>query len=632
MTARLIDEPTLRRVWDRNPGLPGWLTAVNHKIVGLRFIVTSFVFLLIGGLLALAARTQLAVPDNSFLSGEAYNQVFTLHGATMMFLFAVPMVEGLAIYLVPTMIGTRDLPFPRLNAFGYWCYLFGGLILYTGFALGSAPDTGWFAYVPLSGPEFSQGLNLDFFLIGVTFVEVGGIIGAIEIIVAILWQRAPGMTLSRMPVFVWASLVMAGMMLFAFPPLIAGTLMLEFDRKLGFQIFEAGAGGDPLLWQHLFWIFGHPEVYLLLIPAVGIISMIVSTFTRRRIVAYRWVVASLVAIGVLSFGLWAHHMFTTGLSMMILSFFAAASFIIAIPSGVLIFSWLATMMVGRPRFEPPMLFLFGFVVIFVLGGITGVMVAAAPFDWQAHDTFFVVAHFHYVLIGGVVFPIFAGLYYYFPKWTGRLPHPGAGRWSFWLMFIGFNVAFFVQHYLGLIGMPRRIYTYPVGLGWEVHNMISTVGSFILALGVLVFTLNLGRSLRYGPPAGENPWDAGTLEWATESPPAPYGFERIPVVASSEPLWEPADRVDPDLARALDRLDDPDHPRRRVAITSATDAELEGAMTLPTDSWWPLIVAGSLAVALVGALYDNGVVAASSILVTLGGTLAWAWEAETEETP
>ncbi len=445
---------TLTRTWASPPGIAGWLSAVTHKQIGTRYITTAFVFFLVGGIQALFMRIQLGTPENTFLDPAVYNQIFTMHGTTMMFLFAVPILEGFGNYLVPLMIGTRDLPFPRMNAFGYWCFLFGGLFLYSSFLAGAVPDDGWFAYVPLSSDEFSPGLNMDFWLLGITFVEISGIAAAIELIVAIFKQRAPGMSVNRMPLFVWNILVMGFMIVFGFPPLIAGSVLLESDRTFGTHFFNASQGGDPLLWQHLFWIFGHPEVYIMLLPAVGMVSMIVPTFSRRPIVGYIWVALAAVAIGFVSFGLWVHHMFAVGIPLLAMSFFTAASLMITIPSGVQIFAWIATIWSGRGLvLRTPFLFVLGFFVNFILGGFTGVMVAVVPFDWQVHDTFFVVAHFHYVLIGGVVFPLFGGLYYWLPKMTGRLLDERLGQLNFWLVFIGFNLTFFPMHLSGLWGMP-----------------------------------------------------------------------------------------------------------------------------------------------------------------------------------
>jgi cytochrome c oxidase subunit I len=618
----------LHRAWAPRPGLPGFLSAVNHKQVGRRFVVTAFVFLLIGGIEALLIRIQLGGPESTFLSPDAYNAVFTMHGTTMMFLFAVPMLEGLAMYLVPLMIGTRDMPFPRLNAFGYWCYLFGGVLLHWSFLTGSAPDGGWFAYTPLTGPEFSPGRNLDYWLLGVTFVEVSGIVGALELVVLILKQRAPGMSLGRMPLFVWSVLVMAVMMLFAFPAVIAATVLLEVERKFGAPFYDPGGGGNPLLWQHLFWVFGHPEVYIMLVPATGIVSSVVAAACRRVVAAYLLVAASLVTIGVISFGLWVHHMFTVGLPALVLAFFAVASASIAIPSGVQVFAWIATIWRAprRPRWDTPLLFVAGFIAIFVLGGMTGVMVASAPFDFQVHDSFFVVAHFHYVLIGGVVFPVLAGLHHWFPKLTGRRPSERLGKASFWLTFVGFNVAFLPQHVLGLLGMPRRVYTYGPDLGWNAYNLVSTLGSFVLAAGVVVFTANLARAWRRGPEAGDDPWGADSLEWATASPPPPYNFRSIPSVGSRAPLWDRGDAADAvldDRARqAVAALDTPTAGRREQVRTSMLDARPEAVFTVPGSSYWPLVTAAALAVGLVGVLVEVLGLVALGVVAAAVGLVRW----------
>ncbi len=616
----------LERTWASRPGLIGFLTAVNHKQIGLRFIWTAVVFLLIGGVEALLIRLQLATSDGTVLGPEAYNQLFTMHGTTMMFLFGIPILEGLAMYFVPLQIGTRDLPLPRLNAFGYWVYLFGGILLHWSFLTGDVPDGGWFAYPPLTSTEFSPGAGIDFWLLGVTFVEISGIIGAVEIVVLIMRFRAPGMTLSRIPLFSWSALIMSGMMLFAFPFVVAASVLLEVERKFGAPFYDPSLGGDPLLWQHLFWIFGHPEVYILLLPATGIVSAVVAAHVRRPVVAYPLVVASLVAIAIASFGLWVHHMFTVGLPVLVLSLFAVASYFIAVPSGIQVFAWIATIWEGRPRWGTPLWFVIGFLVIFVLGGITGVMVATAPFDHQAHDTFFVVAHFHYVLIGGVVFPVFAGLHHWFPKMTGRLPSESIGKTAFWLMFVGFNVAFFPQHWLGLQGMVRRTYTYPAGLGWEAANMASTVGSFVLAAGVLLFLANLAHAWRRGRESGPDPWGADTLEWAAQSPPNNHNFDSLPVVGSLSPLWDRgAHGYDDETLESIGVLGRPWLGRREVLRTTVVAADPEAIVVLPGPTYWPFVTAAALTSSLVGVLVDAWALAGLGAVVAVAFLIGWATE-------
>jgi cytochrome c oxidase subunit I+III len=616
-----IGEDHLIQAWMQPPGLTGWLSAVNHKTIGMRFIVTGFIFFLVGGLMALLMRTQLAVPENSFLDAEFYNQLFTMHGTTMMFLFAIPMLEGLALYLLPLMLGTRDVPFPRLNSYGYWLYLFGGLFVFSSFLAGQAPSAGWFAYVPLSGGLFSPDLGMDFWLLGVTMVEVSGILGALELFLAFLRRRAPGMSLNRIPLFAWSVFVMAAMMLVAFPVLVAASTLLELERASPLVFFDAALGGDPLLWQHLFWFFGHPEVYIMLLPATGMASMIVSVFARRPIAGYGWVIGAFVAIGIASFGLWVHHMFAVGLPTVAMVFFTAASVLIAIPSGVLVFAWLATLWGGRPVFKPPLLFVIGFLVIFVMGGITGVMVASVPFDLQAHDSFFVVAHFHYVLLGGVVFPTFAALYHWFPKFTGRMTDERRGVTAFWTMFVGVNLAFFPQHFLGLQGMPRRVFTYEVGLGWELGNALSTVGAFVFALGVVLVVLDFMRARRSGPEAGPDPWEANSLEWSTSSPPPVYNFRLIPVVSSADPLWD--DDTSQSPPEWIERMGDPPSPVREVVDTSPVDAVAEDVVALPGPSLWPLWASLALVLTLLGVLIKVptvAVVGAAALILTV---IAWA---------
>src|SRR4051794_13661119 len=510
--------------------------SVDHKVVGRRYIVTAFAFLFLGGGLAVLMRIQLSKSEQHFLSADQYNQIFTMHGSTMMFLFAVPIMEAFAVYLVPLMVGTRNIAFPRLNAFSYWTYLLGGCFLWISFFLNAGPDVGWFAYVPLSSLQYNPGKRADVWAQMITFTEVAALAVAVEIVVTVFKQRAVGMTLDRIPVFVWAMLVTSFLVLFAMPSVMIASTTLILDRLVNTHFYDTASGGNVLLWQHLFWFFGHPEVYIIFIPGTGMVSMIIATFAGRPVFGYTIIVLSLIATGFLSFGLWVHHMFTTGLPQLGASMFTASSMLIAVPSGLQIFCWLATLWDGRPVYRTPLLFVLGFFVIFVLGGLSGVMVASVPIDMQVHDTYFVVAHFHYVLIGGAVFPLVGAVYYWFPKIAGRMLSETLGRWNFWLAFIGFNVAFFPMHILGLRGMPRRVYTYVPEMGWDGLNLLVSAGSLVLFASFVVFLWNSLASYRGGEPASADPWDAGTLEWATTSPPPPYNFARIPVVTHREPLW------------------------------------------------------------------------------------------------
>jgi cytochrome c oxidase subunit I+III len=631
VTATLPTTPTpeapepdpLERVWGSAPGLPGWITAVNHKQIGARFIVTAFVFLLVGGAAAVVMRTQLATAEAEVVGPAVYNELFTMHGTTMLFLFAVPILEGIAMYFVPLMIGARDLPFPRLNAFGYWAYLFGGLLLYASIVTGSVPDGGWYNYVPLAGPEFSPGSNIDYWLLGVTFLEISGIVGAIELVVVILRHRAPGMSLERIPLFVWSALVMSVMILFAFTAVLTCSLLLELERKLGMPFFDPAGGGNPLLWQHLFWIFGHPEVYIMLVPATGIVSAVIATHARRPMIGYAWIVVALVAIGVLSFGLWVHHMYTVGIPMLALSFFGAASILITIPSGIQVFAWLATLWSGRPKWNTPLLYVGGAVFIFMLGGVTGVMVASPPFDWQAHDTYFVVAHFHYVIFGGVIFPIFGGLHHWLPKMVGRQPSEVAGKVSFWLFFVGFNVAFFPQHYLGFLGMPRRVYTFQEELGWDGLNLASTIGTYVMTVGIAVFTANMVWTWVRGRPAADDPWGGESLEWAAASPAPVYNFRTPPMVRSREPMWDPMPRGEGGGVEALLlELETPVDQRREQPVTTAVEARLVGIAPLAGPSYWPLFAALAVAVLLIGVLSDFVVLFGLGVAATVVSVIAW----------
>ncbi len=605
----------LEETWGQPPGLWNWLRSVDHKSIGKRYIVTAFVFLLLGGIEAGVIRVQLARPESNLLGPDAYNQFFTMHGMTMMFLFAVPVVTAAGLYLVPLMIGARNVAFPRLNAYGYYVYLAGGLFLYLSFFLNTGPDTGWFSYVPLAGPEFSPGKRVDVYAQAITFTEIAALAAAVELIVTIFKNRAPGMTLNRMPLFVWAMLVQAFMVLFAMPWVATATQLLAMDRLVGTHFFNPAEGGDALLWQHLFWFFGHPEVYIVLVPAFGFVSAIVATFTRRPVFGYPAVVLSLLAIGFLSFGLWVHHMFTTGISTLGTSFFTAASMLIAIPSGIQIFCWIATIWSGRPRFAVPFLFVLGAIVAFVIGGVTGVMVASVSYDQQVHDTYFVVAHLHYVLMGGGVFPILAAVYYWFPKLTGRMLDERLGRWNFWLLFIGVNMTFFPMHQLGLEGMPRRVYTYLAGTGWGDLNLISSIGAGMIVVGFLVFLANILVNLRAGAIARDDPWGADTLEWATNSPPPAYNFTYIPVVESRAPLW---DRVGELPAVTGLRTD-----VRDTLVTTLLDAVPDSLHRHPRPSIWPLLAAVATTVLFVTLVFTpwGAVIGTPLLLLAL---LGWGW--------
>jgi cytochrome c oxidase subunit I+III len=605
----------MERTWHERPGLWGWLTTTDHKRIGVRYIITAFVFFLLGGLEAFAMRLQLARPENRLLDPDQYNQIFTMHGTTMMFLFGVPSVLAMGLYLIPLMVGTRNVSFPRLNAFGYWVYLTGGAFLYTGFLLNAGPDAGWFNYVPLSGPEFSPGKRVDIWAQTVTFTEIAALIAAVELIVTILKQRAPGMSLNRMPLYVWTMLITSFVVLFAMPSVALGSMMLAFDRLVATHFFNPAEGGDVMLWQHLFWFFGHPEVYIMFIPATGFISEIIPTFVRREMFGRPAIVLSLLATGFVSFGLWVHHMFATGLPQLGQSFFTAASLMIAIPSGLQVFCWLTTVWAGRPRLQTPLLFALGFIVLFVLGGITGVMVASVPFDLQAHDTQFIVAHLHYVQIGAFVFPLFGAFYFWFPKITGRLMSETLGRWHFWLFFIGMNVTFFPLHFVGLMGMTRRSYTYLPESGFGPINLVATVGAVVMAAGVIVFLLNAMRSLRWGRLAGADPWGAPTLEWATESPPPPYNFLQIPVVQGSHPVW---DRT-PDRPVVVGM----DPYARNSLITTLMDAIPDSIHTHPDPTVWPLLAAIPIGVTFIAGIFTPWAFVVGPALL-LPPLIGWGW--------
>ena len=613
----------LKRIWAAPKGW-GLLTAVNNNYVGFFYVATAFLFFLLAGILALVMRVQLALPLQGILPQETYNQFFTMHGTVMMFLFAVPMVEAIGVMLLPQMLSARDLPFPRLSAYAFWAYFVGGLCFFASLFVGLAPDGGWFMYPPYTSLTYSPGINADFWLLGIGFIEISAIAGAIEIIVGVLRTRAPGMSLDKMPVYAWAMLVMAVMIIIAFPAVILGTLLLEIERAFNWPFFDPTRGGDALLWQHLFWFFGHPEVYIIFLPASGLVSMMVAGLARTSLVGHSLIVLAFLATGFISFGVWAHHMFTTGMPNISVGYFSAASMAVSVPAGIQVFSWIATFAVGRPRYNVPTLFVIGGLVTFVIGGLTGVMVAMVPFDWQAHDSYFIVAHLHYVLMGGMVFPLFAAFYYWAGMTSSRALSERLGKWAFWLMFTGMQVTFLPMHLTGLMGMPRRVYTYLPERDWEVTNMISTVGAFLLAAGVLLFLIDLARNFRFtvDGDAG-NIYGGGTLEWL---PTGLYSSRSIPVVRSREPLWDDPHICD-DVEQGRYLLPNAPTGLRETLITSPLRAEPEYLQIMPGPSPWPLLAAiftAGFFLLLTVQAYTPGF--ASGVLATLC-TLRWLWDTD-----
>jgi cytochrome c oxidase subunit 1 len=613
----------LENTWKTPPGIFGWLSTVDHKDIGRRYIVTALIFLALGGVAAMFMRMQLAQPDSALIGAARYNELFTMHGTTMMFLFAVPVMDGIAIYIIPLMLGTRSTAFPRLNAFSYYTYLAGGLLLWSAFLLNIGPDAGWFAYVPLSGPEFSPGKRTDIWAQMITFTEVAALAVAVVLIATILKQRAPGMTLARMPLFAWAILVTSVMVVFSMPSVALASSFLISDRLVGTQFYNPTEHGDALLWQHLFWFFGHPEVYIIFLPAAGFVSEITATFCRRPVLFYPVMVLALVSIGVLAFGLWVHHMFATGLPRVGYSFYTAASMTVAIPTGLQIYCWIATMWDGKPRLSVPMLYVVAFIVTFVIGGLSGVIIASVPLDLQLHDTYFIVAHFHYVLIGGAVFPLLGAITYWYPKITGRMMSETLGKISFWMIFLGFQLTFFPMHFSGMLGMPRRVYTYPAGMGLELPNLLSTLGALVVASAVLIYVINLLVSLKRGAVAPSNPWDAAGLEWATNSPPPPYNFPHVPVCESKTPLWD--NDGDLPVVSGL-RVDD-----KELLLTTIVSAQPELREPVAEPSIWPFVAAVAVTVLFISSIFSPWALLFGAIPVTIA-LIAWFWPKDLQPDP
>lgn len=609
----LLKRPT----WET--GLWSWLTTVDHKRLGILYFVTTFGFFLLGSVEAFVIRLQLAQPNQQIVTPDFYNQLFTVHGVTMVFLAIMPLGTAFANYFVPLQIGARDLAFPRLNAFGYWAYLAGGLLFYSSFLLGGAPDAGWFAYAPMTQAEYNPGQGIDFYMVGLLISGIGTLVTAMNLIITIINMRAPGMSMMRMPLFPWMMLVTAFLVVFAFPPLTIALFQVIMDRSFGTLFFNPEGGGMPILWQHLFWIFGHPEVYIVILPAFGIISEVIPTFSRKPLFGYPLVVLAGIFIGFMGFAVWSHHMFTTGMGPMANSVFAVASFVIAIPTGVKIFNWIATMWAGQIWFTTAMLFATAFLVTFTLGGITGIMLAVPPFDAQAQDSYFVVAHFHYVMGGGALLSFFAGIYYWFPKMTGRLLSERLGKWVFALVVGGFHLVFFPQHFLGLLGMPRRVQTYDVNLGWDFYNLLSSVGVLVLGAGVLLFIFSLLRDIRSGKEAGDDPWGGRTLEWSISSPPPHYDFADLPIVTDRDPVWL---AKHPELIEKRDELSESSDDEASVHNNRDDEDEF---VHIPGQSWWPFLASVGLFVGGMAAVYHNWLLGSLSVVFIALCVYAWALE-------
>ncbi|MEX0682986.1 MAG: cytochrome c oxidase subunit I [Dehalococcoidia bacterium] len=619
-----------RHAAENRNSILGWLGTVDHKRIGILYGISSFIFFLAGGIEALLLRTQLARPDGNVLDPDQFNRLFTMHGTTMVFLVVMPMSSAFFNLLVPLMIGARDVAFPRLNAFSYWTFLAGAIFLNASFFTGDifsgvlgAPDGGWFGYAPLNLRQYTPGHGMDFWMLGIQMLGIASLAGGFNFIVTILNMRAPGMTLFRMPVFVWMTLVTSFLIIFAMPVIAVALFELSFDRLFGANFFNAAAGGNPLLWQHMFWLFGHPEVYILILPAFGIISEILPTFARKPLFGYPFVVFSGIAIGFMSWGVWVHHMYTTGLGTIANSAFGISTILIAVPTGVKVFNWMGTLWGGSIRVRAPLMFAVGTVAMFTIGGLSGVTHSMVTSDYQQQDTYYVVAHFHYVLFGGAIFGLFGGIYYWFPKFTGRYLNETMGHVHFWLMFIGFNLTFFPMHISGLLGMPRRIYTYSGDMGWDMWNLISTIGAFTIAASVALFIVNFMISVRRGKEAGADPWDGRTLEWTIPSPPPEYNFAEIPTVHSLDDFWHQKYRED-ETGRVVPVL-------AGGAVETETEHHEEGGhgIHMPSPSFMPLIASLGFPFVATGLMYDYALVPVGFALILIG-FYGWAMEPATEE--
>jgi cytochrome c oxidase subunit 1/cytochrome c oxidase subunit I+III len=611
----------LERIWKQRSGLVGWLTTTDHKRIGLMYLFASLAFFLAGGIEALLIRTQLIGPNENVLNPDSFNQAMTMHGVTMIFLFVVPISIGaFGNYLLPLMIGARDLAFPRLNALSFWLFLGSGLFLYTGLAMGNAPSAGWFNYVPLASRQYSPGAGIDFYALGLILNSTASTATAANLIVTIFKLRAPGMSINRMPLFCFAFLAVSFALIFALPALTCALVLLEGDRLLGMHFYDPALGGDNVLWQNLFWIFGHPEVYIIILPAFGIATSIIPTFVRRRMVAFPLVALAEILVAFIGFGVWVHHMFAVGLATATTIYFAAASLIIVIPSGIQLFAWITTILTGTPRFKTPLLWIIGFIILFIIGGLSGITFAAIPFDQQLTDTYYVVAHFHYVIFGAAVFPLIGGLYYWFPKVTGRMYHERWGQASFWLTFVGMNLTFFPMHIVGLLGMPRRQYTYPSDMGWTGLNLLESIGSYLLAAGLLTVAANLVISAFRGVRAGNDPWGGDTLEWSTTSPPPEYNYAVIPTVTSPYAMWDRADRERDE--RNLERGEKVLDQGHETPASTVLDADWDEILEMPSNSPWPPVLAFAVVTIFVFILLKVWIAAAICALVAAVVLAAW----------